>query len=67
MGSRGIALLILNLGARRGWVSTTRRPLYPQDRPGTNCTELWVVPRAGLDVYEKSRPHWDSIPGQPRP
>jgi hypothetical protein len=22
-----------------------------------------VGPRAGLDVYEKSRPHWDSIPG----
>jgi hypothetical protein len=29
-GSRGIALLILNLGARRVWmVSTTPRPLYP--------------------------------------
>jgi hypothetical protein len=27
--SRGIALLILNLGARRGWVvSTTPRPFY---------------------------------------
>jgi hypothetical protein len=29
-GSEGIALLILNLSARRGWmVSTTPRPLYP--------------------------------------
>jgi hypothetical protein len=29
-GGRGIALLILNLGSRRGWVvSTTPRPLYP--------------------------------------
>jgi hypothetical protein len=29
-GSTGIALLILDLGARRGWVvSTTPRPLYP--------------------------------------
>jgi hypothetical protein len=28
-GSRGIALIILNLGARRGWVvSTTPQPLY---------------------------------------
>jgi hypothetical protein len=33
-GSRGIALLILILGARRGWVvSTTSRPLYPWERP----------------------------------
>jgi hypothetical protein len=30
MGSRGIALLILKLGARRGWkLSTAPRPLYP--------------------------------------
>jgi hypothetical protein len=30
-GSRGIALLILNLGARWWWVvSTTHRPLYPR-------------------------------------
>jgi hypothetical protein len=49
-GSRGIALLILNLGARRGWVvSTTPRPLYPRERPGTHCTGGWVGPRAGLD------------------
>jgi hypothetical protein len=37
-GSRGgvevIALLILDLSARRGWVvSTTPRPLYPRERP----------------------------------
>jgi hypothetical protein len=32
-GSRGIALLILDLGARREWVvSTTPRPLYPRER-----------------------------------
>jgi hypothetical protein len=38
-GSRDIALLILNLGARRGWVvSTTPRPFYPRERPGTHCT-----------------------------
>jgi hypothetical protein len=62
-GSQGIALLILNLGTRRGWVvSTTPWLLYPQKRPGTHCTERWVGPRAGLDVYEKSRPHRDSIP-----
>jgi hypothetical protein len=37
-GSRGIALLILELGARRGWViRTTPLPLYSRERPGTHC------------------------------
>jgi hypothetical protein len=64
--SRGVALLILNLGARRGWVvSTTPRPIYPRERPGTHCTGDWVGPRAGLDVCEKSRPHRDSVPDRP--
>jgi hypothetical protein len=63
-GSRGIALLFHDLGARRGWVvSTTPRPLYPRERPGIHCTGGWVGPRAGLDVCEKSHPHRDSIPG----
>jgi hypothetical protein len=35
----------------------------PLERPSTLCTEGWVGPRASLDVCEKSRPHWDSIPG----
>jgi hypothetical protein len=66
--SRGIALLFLDLGARRGWlVNTTPRPLYPRDRPGTHCTGVWVGLRAGLDVCEKSRPHRDSIPGPSSP
>jgi hypothetical protein len=68
MGSRRIALLILDLGARRGWVvSTTPRPLYPWEKPGTHCTGGWVGPRAGLDVCEKSRPHRDLIPGPSSP
>jgi hypothetical protein len=38
-GGRGIVLLFLDLGARRGWVvSTTPRPLYPWERLGTHCT-----------------------------
>jgi hypothetical protein len=38
-GGRGIALLILELGATRGWVvSTTPRPIYSRERPGTHCT-----------------------------
>jgi hypothetical protein len=61
---RGIAILFLDLGARRRWVvSTTPRPLYPRERPGTQYTGGWVGLRAGLDVCEKSRPHRDSIPG----
>jgi hypothetical protein len=55
--SRGIALLICDLGARRGWVvSTTPHPLYPWERPGTHCTGGWVGPRAGLHLCEKSVP-----------
>jgi hypothetical protein len=34
--------------------------------PGTHGTGGWVGPRAGLDVYEKSRPDRDSIPGLSR-
>jgi hypothetical protein len=61
---RGIALPFRDLGARRGWVvSSTPRPLYPRERPGTHYTGGWVGPRAGLDVCEKSRPHRDLIPG----
>jgi hypothetical protein len=39
--NRGIALHCLDLGARRRWVvSTTPRPLYPRERPGTHCTGI---------------------------
>jgi hypothetical protein len=44
-------------------VSTTPRPLYPRERPGTH----WVGLRAGLDVCEKPRHHRDSIPGPSSP
>jgi hypothetical protein len=57
-GSRGIALLNRDLGARSWWVvSTTLRPIYPWEKPGTHCTGGWVGPRASLDMCEKSRPH----------
>jgi hypothetical protein len=40
---------------RWGWVvSTTPRPLYPRERPGTHCTGGWVGSRAGLDGCGKS-------------
>jgi hypothetical protein len=61
-------VIALHLGAGRGWVvSTTPRPLYPRERPGTHCTGGWVGPRAGLDVFEKSLPYRDSIPGPSSP
>ena len=48
-------------------VNATPRPLYPQERPGADCTGGWVDPRAGLDGCGKSRPHRDSIPGPSSP
>src|SRR5215471_2012938 len=56
-GGRSIALLFLDLGARRGWVvSTTPRPLYPRERLGTHSTGGWVGPKADLDVCGKISP-----------
>jgi hypothetical protein len=61
-----IALLFLDLGARR-WVvvSTTPRPLYPRERPGTHCTEGWVVLRAGLVLCENLAPTGIRSPDRP--
>jgi len=67
-GSRGIALLFLDHGTRRGDGSASRlAALCPRERPGTHCTGGWVGPRAGLDRYGKSRLHRDSIPGPSSP
>ena len=65
---RGIALPYLRPWHWRwGWVvSTTLRPLYSLERPGTHCTGGWVSPRAGQNGCRKSRPHRDSIPGLSR-
>ena len=63
-GSRGIALLFLDHGTRRGGGQHhTPAALYPRERPGTHCTGVWLGPRAGLDRCGKCRPHRDSIPG----
>jgi hypothetical protein len=65
-GSRGIALFIPDLGAKRCWVFSTKpRPLNPQEKPGAYCTGGWVVPRAGLDMCEKSRLYRDRSPDSP--
>jgi len=38
-----------------GWVTdATPRPLYPRERPGTDCIGGWVGPRAGLDGCGRS-------------
>jgi hypothetical protein len=67
-GSGSIALLILDLGARRGWVfSTTPWPPYPQERPANHSTGCWVGPRASLDMCKSYRPHRDSISGPSSP
>ena len=56
-GSRGIALLFLDHGTRRG-EGQRHAPaaLYPRERPGTHCTGGWVGLMAGLDRCGKSRP-----------
>ena len=66
---RGIALPNLRPWHWRwgGGVSTTLRPLYPRERPGTHCTGGCLGPRASLDGCGKSRPHRDSIPGPSSP
>jgi hypothetical protein len=52
-GGRGTAIHSLGKGARRGWVvSTTHRPIYPREGPGTHCAGGWVGPRAGRDMCE---------------
>ena len=56
-------IYFLDLGARWWVVSTTPRPLYPRERPGTHCTGGWVGLRAGLEGCGKSRPYPNSIAG----
>ena len=58
---------ICNLGFTTEWVvSTMSRPLYPREIPGTHCTGNWVGFGAVLDGHRKTRPHQNSVPGQPR-
>ena len=56
-GSRGITLLFLDYGNRRGWVvSVTPRPLFtPEKTRYPLCRKLGGL-RAGMDRCGKSRP-----------
>jgi len=66
-GGRGIALLFLDHGTRRGGGQRhAPAALYPRES-GTHCTGGWVGLRAGLDRCGKSRPHRDSIRGSSSP
>jgi len=68
-GSRGIALLFLDHGTRRGVRGQRHAPaaLHPRERPGTHCTGGWMGPRVGLNRCGKSRLHRDSTPGPSSP
>jgi len=67
-GSRGIALLFLDHGTRRGEGSVSRpgRSLRP-GKTRYSLNRRRGGPRAGLDRCGKSRPHRDSIPGPSSP
>ena len=65
---RGIALLFLDRGTRRGVSGQQHAPaaLYPQERPGTHFTGGWVGPMAGLDGQKiSSLPGFDPGPSSP--
>jgi len=55
---RGLALSILNLGTRWGWLFSVSLAAVPLGkRPSTHCTGDWVGFTAGLDGSRKSCPH----------
>jgi len=66
-GSRGIVLLFLDYGTRRGWgVSLTPRPLFtPGKDPAPIVQEAGWAHRAGLDRCGKSRPNGIRSPDRP--
>jgi len=50
--SRGIAQLILKLGSRREWLTSSSGHCTPGDRTSdAQRTEGWVEPTAGLDFW----------------
>jgi hypothetical protein len=66
VGGEGIAPTHSQSGNRRRWVvSTTLRPLYPRERPGTHCIEGWMGLGAGLDGTEILAPTGIESPDSP--
>jgi hypothetical protein len=65
-GGRGIALLFLDLGARRGWVvSTTPSRFTPGKDPVPIVQEAGWALGPGLDMCENSRPTGIRSPDRP--
>ena len=57
----------MGMGMGMGGQGQEPEALPPGKRPGTHFIGGLVGPSAGLDGCEKSRRHWDSIPGPARP
>jgi len=67
-GSRGIALIILNLDTKmnRRWQLRPPAASIQGKNPGTYWTGGWMSPRTGINVLEKTKifcPYRDSNPG----
>jgi hypothetical protein len=66
-GSGGITPLF-HLAVMLEWGSKPHPGrLDPGKRPDTHCRGDWVGPRAGLDAWEISRSHRNSLPGPFKP
>jgi hypothetical protein len=64
MGAEVWLYSFLNVNAScGGWLTPRPSCFTPRESdPGTRCTGGWVDPKAGLDMWGKSQPHWDLIP-----
>ena len=56
-----------NLAGKWGGLSTPRPDRFPLQWPYIHCIWGWVDPRASLDWWGRSCPHWDSIPQTVQP
>jgi hypothetical protein len=65
-GSRGIALLFLDLGARWGWVVNAKpRPIYPWERRGAICIGAGWAPGSVWTGAENVASTWIRSPDRP--
>jgi len=55
-GGTGMALPILELGARMGWKMNATQPLQPLERPSIHCTGGWVGLSQSAQVQKNSPP-----------
>jgi len=53
-GGTGMALPILELGARTGWEMNATQLLHPLERPSFHCTGCWVG-LSSLHRYQKKK------------